>query len=62
MLHAVFFNMFAETPSHLVDLFVSRVVSSSYTDFSVEGNCFGQFTAGRFSSRAFGDSVKGGKL
>ena len=62
VLQAVCFNISADTPSHPVDLLVSRVVNSSYTDSSVESNSLGQFSADRFSSKASGKSVKGGKL
>ena len=36
VLQAVCFNIFADTPSHPVDLLVSRVVNRSYTDSSVD--------------------------
>ena len=62
VLQAVCFNIFADTPSYPVDLLVSRVVNRSYTDSSVDNySCFGQFSAGRFGSRASGRFVKGGK-
>ena len=60
VLQAVCFNIFADTPSHPVDLFVSRVVNRSYTDSSYY-SCFRQFSAGGFGSRASGRFVKGGK-
>ena len=55
---------------HTVDIQISEycskcmpnyIVSRSYTDSSVDNSCFGQFSIGRFGSRASGRFVKGGK-
>ena len=62
MVQAVCFCMFADTPSHPVDLLVSRALNSSYTDSSVENRCFGQLSGGKFGSAVIGNSDNGGKL
>ena len=38
LLQAVCFGIFADTPSHPVDLLVSRVTNKSYTDSSVDSS------------------------
>ena len=62
MLQAVCFNILADTPSHPVDLLVSRVISRSYTDSSVESSCFGHSLGGRLISNASGNSIRDGKV
>ena len=62
VVRAVCFSMFADTPSHPVDLLVSRAINSLYTDSSVENRCFGQLSHGKFGSAVIGNSDNGGKL
>ena len=62
VLHAVCFDILADTPSHPVDLLVSRAVNRSYTDSSVENRCGGQLSGGKFGSAVIGNSDSGGKL